>query len=175
MSSCTSFSRDTYSLATRDTKKWKHARASRLCFPPSSPRRYPGDRFNPFSISLSKRHIHIYERQESKKDSRAPSPTCKVRACKYLRGHVHTFQPFIDLLTRRHPRPSFFSAVLSLCVCVRMRLCVCVFAFFLFFFSVDDIVSRYQKSQPRGSRIIERAVVAAAASISRIYRGPRIS
>jgi len=30
-----------------------------------------------------------------------------VRACKYLRGHVHTFQPFIDLLTRH-------SSVLSL-------------------------------------------------------------
>lgn len=83
---------------------------------------------------------------------------------------MHTFQPFIDLLTRRHPRPSFFSVVLSFLLSLflsRYVYALAFFVFFLFFFSIGDIVSKYQKSQPRGSRIIERATV--AASISRIH------
>lgn len=135
---------------TRERARASGRAGGRACDPslfsalvaPSLPGR---DRFNPFSISLSKRRIHIYERQESKKDSRAPSPTCKVRACKYLRGHVHTFQPFIDLLTRRHRRPSFFSVLLSfsfyitLSLSIWMCVCVCVtrlrFLIFPCFFS----------------------------------------
>jgi len=65
----------------------------------------PSGRFNPFSIPFSKRHSYLRKARVQK--GGAPA-TCKVRACKYLRGHVHTFQPFIDLLTRRH------SSVLSL-------------------------------------------------------------
>lgn len=53
---------------------------------------------------------------------------CKVRTCKYLRGHVHTFQPFIDLLTRRHPTVLFLHS---------LSLFLCVFYFFHRLYCVD--------------------------------------
>lgn len=59
---------------------------------------------------------------------RAPPMVRKVRACKYLRGHVHTFQPFIDLLTHRHPIVLFFRFL------------------FLFFSLTGDIVSVSKES-----------------------------
>lgn len=107
------------------------------------PKRFPlpfeRDPFNPFSISFSKRHSYLRKARVQK--GRAP-PTCKVRACKYLRGHVHTFQPFIDLLTRRHP------SVLSLHPLSVPSLFSC--SLFL-----STILCRYQKSQSR-FRIIDR-------------------
>lgn len=79
--------------------------------------------FNPFSISFSKRHPYL-RKARVQKGRTPPPPVCKVRACKYLRGHVHTFQPFIDLLTRRHPTVLFRLRPLCLFFSFYRRYCV---------------------------------------------------
>lgn len=67
--------------------------------------------------SQSQSSIHIYEKQESKKDV----PCAKYGLANICAGTCTRFQPFIDLLTRRHPTVLFLHS-LSLCLLFFYRL-----------------------------------------------------
>jgi len=85
--------------------------------------------FSSFSISFSKQHIHIYEKQEFKKD--VPRQCARCGLANICASTCTRFQPFIDLLTRRHPTVLFLHSF-SLCL--------------LFFFFIGYIVSISKES-----------------------------